>query len=232
MIVKMMNIKKETAVKYALFFDTETTGIVDWKQPAVSPVQPNLVQLGALLVDLETREDVAALDLIVAPNGEWEIPEGAAAVHKITTEKAESIGVLLESAVLPFRDMLAAADLVIAHNTKFDKIIMERASAMVDLKLKQPVQDLWLPKNQFVCTMLKSTPIVKKKGKRSSTGEFAWPKLFEALKHLTGEDLPGAHNAMVDVIACKKIFFKLVDLTLDGSSDVMEDILYVQEEAA
>lgn len=213
-------------MKFALFFDTETTGIVDWKQPSVSPAQPNLVQLGALLVDLETREDVMALDLIVSPNGEWTIPEGAAAVHKITTEKAEKVGVLLESVVLPFRDMLAAADLVVAHNTKFDKVIMERASAMVDLKFSQPVQDLWLSKNQLVCTMLRSTPIVQKKGRRSNTGEYAWPKLFEALKFFTGEDLPGAHNAMVDVIACKKIFFSLVDQT-----NALDDILYISEEA-
>jgi len=205
----------------ALFWDTETTGIANWGKPSVSPEQPNLVQLGALLVDLETREDIAALDLIITPNGQWTIPDGAANVHKITTEKAEECGVLLESAVLPFRDMLAAADLCVAHNVKFDKIIMERASAMVDLTFGQEVQDLWLPKNKFVCTMMKSTPIVKKKGKRSSGGEYAWPKLVEALKHFTGEDLPGAHNAMVDVIACKKIFFALADTT-----DALNDVLY------
>jgi DNA polymerase III subunit epsilon len=212
---------------YGLFFDTETTGIAKWSAPSVSPEQPNLVQLGALLVDLETREDVASLDLIVTPNGQWTIPDGAAAVHKITTEKAEKCGVLLESAVLPFRDMLAAADLLIAHNIKFDKIIMERASAMVDLSFGQEVQDLWLPTNKFVCTMLKSTGIVKKQSKRAMhKQDYGWPKLFEALKHFTGEDLPGAHNAMVDVIACKKIFFKLLDET-----DALDDIFYTKETA-
>jgi DNA polymerase-3 subunit epsilon len=208
-----------------LVFDTETTGIVSWSKPSVSPAQPNLVQLGALLVDLDTREDIAALDLIITPNGEWEIPEGAAAVHKITTQKAEECGVLLESAVLPFRDMLAAADLVVAHNIKFDKIIMERASAMVDLRFNQTVQPLWLEKNQLVCTMLASTPIVQKKSKRpSGQGDFGWPKLFEALKFFTGEDLPGAHNAMVDVVACKKIFFALAD-----KSDALDKYLYTEE---
>jgi DNA polymerase-3 subunit epsilon len=209
---------------YALFFDTETTGLAKFNLPSVDPSQPNLVQLGALLVDLEDRSDVMSLDLIINPNGEYEIPEGAAAVHKITTEKASKVGVFLEHAVLPFRDMLAAADLVVAHNARFDKIIMERASAKVDLHFNQEVQDLWLPTNKIVCTMQKSTPVVKK---RKRTGEFAWPKLIEALKFFTGEDLPGAHNAMVDVIACKKIFFKLLDDT-----EALNDVLFDKLEAA
>lgn len=204
---------------YALFFDTETTGIAQWNKPSVSPEQPNLVQLGALLVDLETREDVASIDVIVTPNGQWTIPDGAAKVHRITTEKAEKVGILLEHAVLPFRDMLAAADFVVAHNFKFDKIIMERASAMVDIQFGQEVQDLWLPNNTPICTMQKSTPIVKKIGKNG----IAWPKLVEALKFFTGEDLPNAHNAMVDVIACKKIFFGLLDQT-----DALNKELYVE----
>lgn len=212
---------------YALFFDTETTGFANFGEPGYSPKQPNLVQLGALLVDLETREDVMALDVIVTPNGQFTIPEAASNVHRITTAKAEKVGMLLEHAVLPFRDMLAAADFVVAHNTKFDKLVMERASAMVDIGFDIDVQDLWLPKNQFLCTMLKSTPIVKKPSKRQThANHFAWPKLFEALKFFTGEDLPNAHNAMVDVIACKKIFFGLLDQT-----DALNKELYEKEAA-
>lgn len=212
-------------MKYALFFDTETTGVVNWKLPSVSPEQPNLVQLGALLVDLSTREDVAEIDLIVSPNGRWTVPEGAAAVHGISTEKAEELGVQLHSAVLPFRDLLAAADLVVAHNNRFDKIIMERASAMVDLDFGQQVSPLWYDeKNVHVCTMMRSTPIVKKKGRRSNTGEFAWPKLAEAYKFFTGKEIVNAHNAMVDVKACKEIFFKLADET-----NALDDIIYVEE---
>lgn len=196
----------------ALFFDTETTGFVQFAKPSVSPEQPHLVQLGAQLVDLEDRTVLGTLDLIVTPNGEYEVPEGASKVHGISTAKAERYGVFLEHAILPFRDMLAGADLVVAHNTKFDKIVMERASAVVDLHFGQDVGPLWLPKNTMLCTMIKSTPVVKKKSKRPSHNEdYAWPKLFEALKFFTGEDLEGAHNALVDVIACRKVFFGLLD---------------------
>lgn len=212
---------------HALFFDTETTGFANFGEPGYSPKQPNLVQLGALLVDLETREEVMSLDVIVTPNGQFTIPEAASNVHRISTAKAEKVGILLEHAVLPFRDMLAAADFVVAHNTKFDKLVMERASAMVDIGFGLDVQDLWVPNNKFICTMLKSTPIVKKPSKRQTHAQhFAWPKLPEALKFFTGEDLPGAHNAMVDVIACKKIFFALLDTT-----EALNKELYEKEAA-
>lgn len=208
----------------ALFFDTETTGLIAFKEPSVSPAQPSLVQLGALLVDIDTRKDLQSLDVIVAPQGQWTIPEGASRVHGIPTAMAEEVGICLEHAVLPFRDLLNAADFIVAHNLKYDRVIMERASAMVDLHFGQDVQDLWLPKNQFICTMMKSTGIVKKppkNGKPSHRGEYGWPKLNEALKHFTGEDLVGAHNAMVDVIACKKVFFALLDQT-----DALDQFFY------
>jgi DNA polymerase-3 subunit epsilon len=44
---------------YKLAFDTETTGIPDWKMPSESEYQPHLVQLAAILVDADTREKAA-----------------------------------------------------------------------------------------------------------------------------------------------------------------------------
>jgi DNA polymerase-3 subunit epsilon len=212
----------------ALIFDTETTGIVKWNAPAVSPEQPNLVQLGALLVDLETRRELQVLDIIIAPDG-WTIPVEASNVHGIPQALAEQCGMMLESAVLPFRDLVAAADIVIGHNLKFDKIIMERASAMVDLIFGQPVGNLWTPKNQFGCTMLTSTPIVKKpqKSKRPMhSQDFAWPKLKEAHAFFFGEEFDNQHNAMADVRATLKIFYELVD-----KHDGFTDQLYHKEAA-
>lgn len=38
------------------------------------------------------------------------------------------------------------------------------------------------------------------------------PKLAECVKHFFGEDLAGAHDALVDVRACARVFFRLRDL--------------------
>nr|WP_299241463.1 hypothetical protein [uncultured Halomonas sp.] len=39
-----------------LFFDTETTGLPDWKVPSDSEHQPHLVQLAAVLADDDARQ--------------------------------------------------------------------------------------------------------------------------------------------------------------------------------
>ena len=49
----------------ALFYDTETTGLPLYDQPSDDPRQPHIVQLGAILVDLDARKEIACLDLIV-----------------------------------------------------------------------------------------------------------------------------------------------------------------------
>jgi hypothetical protein len=38
-----------------LFFDVETTGMIDWKAPMLSPRQPRVVQLAAILDDAMAR---------------------------------------------------------------------------------------------------------------------------------------------------------------------------------
>ena len=49
------------------FYDTETTGLPLFREPSEHPGQPHLVQLAAALVDLDTRETVASLDVVVRP---------------------------------------------------------------------------------------------------------------------------------------------------------------------
>lgn len=45
-----------------VFFDVETTGIPDFKAPSDAPHQPHMVQLGALLVEPDTRIERAAVN--------------------------------------------------------------------------------------------------------------------------------------------------------------------------
>ena len=197
----------------ALVFDTETTGLARFKDDPVSPVQPNLVQLGALLIDLETGREYAIMDLIVYPSS-WEVPQEAALVHGISTGVAKKVGVELDAAVLPFRDLVNAADILVCHNWAFDSIIMRRASAMVDLSDGKDVTDLFEGKPNF-CTMRAATPIVKKRGKKPLHNEdYKWPKLIECMQHLFNEGLEGAHNAIVDCRATARLLTHLVNENL------------------
>ena len=66
-----------------LVFDTETTGIPDWKTPSDDEFQPHMVQLGAIRVDEDTKQVKQTLDVVIRPDG-WMIPAATIEVHGIT----------------------------------------------------------------------------------------------------------------------------------------------------
>ena len=61
-----------------LFFDTETTGKVNWGAHPLDVTQPHLIQLGAVL-EVDGREE-EALSLLVQSNKS--IEEGAFEAHR------------------------------------------------------------------------------------------------------------------------------------------------------
>jgi DNA polymerase III epsilon subunit-like protein len=103
--------------------------------------------------------------------------------------------------------MLANADMLIAHNIDFDVLIMMAAFSRMSEKFAQAVAGLErVRKAQTYCTMKETTNICKLPG---SYGKFKWPKLTEAHEHFFGTPVEGAHDAMTDVRACKRIFFEI-----------------------
>lgn len=195
----------------ALIFDTETTGKADFKAPAIAPQQPKLVQLGALLIDLETGRELGSCDLIVYPSS-WEIPQEVALIHGVTQQIAEDVGLDLDHVTNVFESMVRAADVVVCHNTAFDTIVMRRAVAMAQIANSGEVGDDPFEGKSIVCTMKASTEVVKKKGKRPlHDKDYKWPKLAECMKFFFDEELEGAHNAIVDCRATARILMELVE---------------------
>jgi len=47
-----------------LFFDSESTGIPIWNRPSGTAMQPHIVQLAAILVDLDTKKILQSIFLI------------------------------------------------------------------------------------------------------------------------------------------------------------------------
>lgn len=190
-----------------LFFDTETTGFFQDRLPVDHPDQPHIVQLAAQLCDL-SGEPISSFSFIVNPGIEngITIPERAAAVHGITDDKAQSLGVPLALAIEAFTHLYRRAETLCAHNIKFDKGVMEAAIARYHGK----VMSLQKP---LVCTMEAATPIIDlPPTDRMIAAGFNKPKppkLEECIKHFFDEDLSGAHDAMVDVNACVRVFFHL-----------------------
>lgn len=189
-----------------LVFDTETTGLVDFRTPVDHVAQPWPVQIAAILFD-EKGKRRAQLEIIVRP--ECAISPEALAVHGITADIAEGAGFKPIVGCNMFFRLLTKADMVVAHNIEFDKRIMLGASMRAGFSS----DDFFQGKQQF-CTMAKSKDICKippteKMIARNNRG-FKVPSLDEAYRHFCGKGFDDAHTAMADAQACAEIFWELV----------------------
>ena len=180
-------------------FDTETSGMVDWKKPSEGVDQPHIVQLAANLVDADTKKAIQSMDVIVKPNG-WTISQEMTDIHGITDEMAHDVGIPEKLAVEMFISLWSQR-LRVAHNTTFDNRIIRIA-----LKRYFPEWvDLWSEAEagvDYFCTMIHARKIMG--GKQ--------PTLGEAYEHFTGKVLLDAHQASVDTNACQEIYFAIQDL--------------------
>lgn len=187
----------------ALIFDTETTDKWDYKASSLAEHQPHLVQLGAVLEDFESGRTMTSVNALVATDG-WVIQPGAGAKHGISKDTADAFGIRHANACFVFRDLVEQADVVVAHNIKFDRDVMTRALQFADVP---PIP--W-EKIRQRCTMLTATAICKVPA-LNGRGGFKWPSLEEALRILCGAVIENAHDAMADVESCRRVHRALVE---------------------
>lgn len=190
-----------------LVFDTETTGLAKAKRSPTDPSQPMPMQLGMKL-DEDNRREVAAMNFLIQPMG-WSIEPKASEITGITDAMATQYGTMLITAMDLFLDMMNAADTVVAHNIAFDMTVMRRATKVYSDLIDVPYQDPFEGK-KLVCTMMASLNIVKATPRRF--GQWKWPKLTETVKHFFNEELVGAHDALVDVKGCARVYYELIDI--------------------
>lgn len=193
-----------------LVYDTETTGIPARGEVITSPSYPRLVQLAGIL--LEDDRERASFEVVVYP--EELIPEEAAAVHGITTEVAQRVGVPLRLAVALYTNLGRRADELVGHNVSFDAGILAAAlhrCGAVGVDLGAP---------RLVCTADLGTPICRlpptEKMIAAGLGhKFKRPTLTELHQHLFGEPFDGAHGALADCRATARCLFELRRLGYD-----------------
>ena len=184
---------------HALVFDTETTGKVLWHRPHTDPGQPHIVQLAAALVSEEGWIS-GGLNRLVRPQG-WRIPAEATAIHGITNEKATTLGVPLENVMESFAELCSKVEVVVAHNIDFDYFMVQVETAR--LGIPNPLEHL-----QQFCTMKGSMYVCNIPSPYGKI-EPKWPTLDEAHRTLVGRSVEGAHDAMVDVEACARVYAAL-----------------------
>lgn len=132
--------------------------------------------------------------------------ERAFETHKISLEMGEH-GVPEKAIAAYFARQVELADYVVAHNLSFDDDFMRRACLRNGINI---------PDHKKVCTMKKTSPILKipataRMKQFGRAGQFKSPSLEEAHIFFFGYGIPDAHDALVDVRACKKILVKLIE---------------------
>jgi len=186
----------------ALIFDTETTGMVKWKEPPSHPEQPDLVQIAMLLVETENWRMMSRTSLLVQLREGTKIEPEAEATHGISAEVCGRYGVAPIVACSLFNQLCIQADTIVAHNLSFDQSIMLTALHRLGDRPNR------MEGKKLVCTKEATTDILKLPG---NYGKYKWPTLAEAYRHYTGQEIEGAHDALADTEACLAIYRALVD---------------------
>jgi DNA polymerase-3 subunit epsilon len=181
-----------------LFYDNETTGIPLWGEQSGDPRQPHIVQLAAILVDMDTRETIKSVDVIVKPV-DWVITPEMTAIHGISHEQAMDVGIS-EADALNMLLEIVAGQTRIGHNESFDARITRIA---IKRYLGDEIADLWKA-GQAECTARLSRSIC-------ALPKSKVPTLTEAYTHFFGRPFENAHTAMADALACRDVYFAVQD---------------------
>ena len=177
-----------------LIFDTETTGVPDFKKPADDPSQPRLCSVAACLVN-EHGETIEEFYSLVKPVG-WsdDVIARAAdafAINGLSMERLQKEGEDIGEILGELRWFQDRSEGLATYGITFDTKIVRSERRRLGL------DDLYGASPTF-CVMQAARKLCPKASKP--------PTLTEALRHILGEDLEGAHDALADAKATVKLF--------------------------
>lgn len=190
-------------------YDSETTGLPDWKQPSEAEHQPHLTDLCYLLFSKE-GELIESMDALIRPDG-WVIPKDVEELTGLSTDFLTINGIPEREALAMFGRINKQADVRVAHNAQFDERIMRIG---ISRYFGKAVADRFKEKPIY-CTanatknIVKCPPTEKMLNSRFKN-TFKTPNMQEALSFFCpGEVIGQAHRARPDALACAKVFFAM-----------------------
>ena len=189
-----------------LVFDTETSGLPNYKADLDDPSQPYVIQLAFACLNYNFKV-VSEFNCYVNHNTDFIIEAGAFDAHHITHDILNKNGIASESMLAIFEEFASIADKIVAFNLKFDSMLLDIAASRLDVGI---LDVDW--KNKGICAMLASTDICKCKYKDPRKTGYKWPKLDEAYNFMyPNEPLTvQAHHAKYDVQKTCKVLEYLV----------------------
>ena len=173
-----------------MVYDTETTGLPDFKAPSTSPHQPHLCEVSALLYD---RNDllIDRYEALVRPDG-WDISAEAQAIHQIPMEKMVNEGLPEKQVIEGFLKFHKRAGIRVGHNESFDARIIRIGILRY---LDEGTAAEWKSAPSFcTCATARARKVSPTNG------------LQMVYKSLIGKTMGVAHRAHEDAEACAEIY--------------------------
>ena len=181
-----------------IFGDTETNGMIAWKEPSESLNQPHIVQLAALIVDEKTRKIKQSINVIVKPQN-WRITQETIDINGITHEYAMDVGLPEKMVIEMFLAMCDGRKRVF-YNTTFDNRIIRIGTKRY---FDEQIQSAWKESSEYECAMQLCKKVIGPGGK--------YPSLKEAYQYFFNREANNAHTAMGDSQACMEVYFAAKD---------------------
>lgn len=185
-----------------LFFDTETTGLPEFKSfngyydysEIEKYEKARVIQL-AYIICQPDGTILKKINHLIKPNG-FTIENSQ--FHGISNEIANKNGLDIDIVMDEFLKDVAFVEVIVGHNVLFDRHVV--ASELY--RISKNHEFFFLYKSE--CTQDLSMPLCKL---TRFNGSPKYPKLSEAVQILLNEEPKGLHNAMCDVIYCMRVYF-------------------------
>jgi len=202
-----------------IVFDTETTGKAKNFSAPVNDFNnwPRMVQIAWKVFNKEGIE-IDSQNLIIKPQG-FIIPNEVIAIHRISNEIAKEKGIPLRDALEKFSQAIKNNKYLIAHNIKFDENV-------VGCELLREGMHNCLLDIEHIDTMTRTTEFVGIPN--TKRGGFKFPSMTELHKKLFNVGFEDAHDALVDVSALARCFFKLQEIGILGFKDSNEEVVSME----
>lgn len=198
-----------------LIYDTETTSLLNFKLAADHPEQARIMQLGFILTDAQLNP-VAEGCRLIKPNNWPKIAQEAIDTHGLTFEKCMDEGIEIVRVIEEFdalADEMEAADgTSVAFNQQFDSKFIrgERRRLGRDDRFGRAREFDPMRAATPICKLPPTPRMVAAKRLGPKT-----PNLAEAFRILCGEEMTGAHDALEDCRATRRIMAALMDRGVD-----------------
>jgi len=199
--------------QHFVFVDTETTGLIPevrnkygqvcgYVNPRNKVVYENarLISISYMITDGMNNTIMEPKHLYVKPY-DFEIPSNSTKLNGITKEYAFEHGSHLKTVMTEFENDIKNHNVTyfVAHNVLFDAYIVMN-TALRRGWTSDPLLLHLEHRMNYYCTCKRKDPITKK---------LIFPKLKASVIKFLKEVPVGLHNALNDMIYCKRLFFEL-----------------------